>query len=99
MTTPGKAELLSHSWNAVITASHSLSLTSHHPSLLVVASGNFVCGVPEHHTVHKRCTDVILQLIRTSLCLFHFCLNLLFDNALPGPLQVSYMAAKTFRRC
>jgi hypothetical protein len=36
---------------------------------------------PEHHTVHKRRTDVAFKLIRRCFCLTHLCLNILFDNA------------------
>jgi hypothetical protein len=36
---------------------------------------------PEHHTVHKRRSDVAFQLIWRCLRFPHFCLNILFDNA------------------
>jgi hypothetical protein len=36
---------------------------------------------PEHHTVHKRRTDVASKLIRRCFCLTHLSLNIFFDKA------------------
>jgi hypothetical protein len=62
-----------------------MSLLFHHPApAIIICRGIWqLClqSCPEHHTVHKRRTDVAFKLIRRCSCLTHLCLNILFDKA------------------
>jgi hypothetical protein len=60
------------------------SLLFHHPApAILIRRGIWqLClqSCPEHHTVHKRRTNVAFKLIRRCFCLTHLCMNILFDK-------------------